>query len=93
MYTKRLLRIALIVVVILLIPLFGTLFVAGWQWGPSDFLSMGALLFGTGLLIDLAMQKITDSRKKLIVIVAIVGVLLLVWVELAVGAVSRTLGF
>jgi len=91
MYTRRLRRIAFFVGCILLIPLIGTFFVDGWNWGPFDFLAAGLMLFGTGVLIDLAARKIAHPFKKAIAIITIISVLLLMWVELAVDAVSRTL--
>lgn len=91
MPTKNIIRVAIIVLVILLIPVLGNLFVDGWNWGPLDFVIIGLLLFFTGCAIDYAARNITDPIYRIIAIAAIVGVLLLIWVELAVDAVSSTL--
>lgn len=86
---KNIIRIALIVLVILLIPLFGNMFIEGWNWSFTDFIIMGALLFVTGLAIDYSVRHITKPLYRTIAIVAIVLALLVVWVELATGGVSR----
>lgn len=103
MPTKRIGRVALIVGSILLIPLVLTLLNpnasiyggpgGGMDWMPGDFVVMGALLFITGMAIDFAHQKLTDSPYKIPAILAIIAVLLMVWVELAVQAVSKLAHF
>ena len=69
--------------VILLIPLIAMQFTEEVQWTLSDFVLMGTMIFVTGLLIELAMQKMGKYR-----FVAAAGILFLflwLWVELAVG--------
>ncbi len=83
MQYKRYLYIALGTLVILLIPLFGTQFVEGWDWTLSDFVIMGAMLFITGSLIDLSVRKL--GKYGFIVAAVIVFLFLWLWVELAVG--------
>lgn len=95
---KNISRIALIVGLILLIPLVltirdGGVEGVGWNWKPGDFIVMGALLFGTGLLLDFAAKKFTNPVHRVIVCIGIVAVFILIWVELAVDAVSKALGF
>lgn len=86
---KNIFRIVAVVGLILLIPLFGNIFVEGWNWGFFDFIVMGALLFLTGLAIDFAIRKINNPLHRVIAVVAIVLALILIWVELAVDAVSQ----
>jgi hypothetical protein len=98
---KNLLRIALVVGLILLIPLVLTLLNpnaslyggpgGGWDWAPGDFLVMGALLFATGLALDFAVKKLGNPVLRVVACFAIVFALLLIWAELAVDAVSRAI--
>jgi hypothetical protein len=78
MQKKNLIYIALGTVGLLLIPLL-----AGWPWELNDFVIMGILLFGTGLLIDLAWRKF--GKYRVLGIVAVILVFLWLWAELAVG--------
>src|SRR5690606_21061001 len=89
--TQTITRIAITVGLILLIPLFGNLFVDGWNWSIPGFIVVGALLFGTGLLIDFVARKIRNPFYRSLTIIAIVLALVLFWVELAVDGVSRIL--
>ena len=82
-------RVVLIVGSILLIPLFGNLYIEGWNWSPLDFVVMGALLFIVGLAIDYAARKLRGPWQKTIAIGGIVVIFLVVWTELAVDAVSQ----
>lgn len=65
---------------ILLIPLLGN-----WPWTLSDFIVMGTLLVGTGLLLALASRKIKNISYRTAAIVALLVAFLLIWIELAVG--------
>lgn len=81
---------------ILMLPLLAMIF--DWQvpepgysissevdWGPFDFVVMGTLLSGTGLLIVLALRKIKDTPRWAAIIIALLLAFLLIWAELAVG--------
>ncbi|MCG9970769.1 hypothetical protein [Christiangramia crocea] len=85
MKTKRILIIVLIVGALLLIPFIGMQFSEDVDWSGFDFLIMGILLLGTGLLIDLALRKIPDTKNRIIVSGIILAVFFLIWAELAVG--------
>lgn len=81
---KNIVRIAIIVGLILLIPLVLTLFGSGvdgegWHWTLSDFVVMGALFFSTGLAIDLAARKFANLIHRVIAISAIVALMLIIW--------------
>lgn len=65
----------------------------GWRWSPMDFVVMGALLFGAGLAYELLARKLQDKRHRMLVGGAILAVVVLIWTELAVGAVSQLLQF
>ena len=70
---------------LLLIPLIAMQFTDEVNWSISDFVIMGFLLSGTGLLCELAIRKVTKTKHRIILCAAVVGVFLVVWGELAVG--------
>ena len=61
----------------------------GFDWMPGSFAVMGALLFLVVLAIQLVASRISGAIARGAAIVAIVALFGLVWVELAVDAVSR----
>ncbi len=89
--SKNILRIAIIVVIILLIPLLGNSFVDGWNWSGGDFVFAFIVLFCTGLAIDFSARKIEKPVVRVGVIALIVLALLVFWVEMATDGVSRAL--
>jgi hypothetical protein len=50
-------RVALVTACILAVPLVGALVSDEWTWSVFDFVIAGALLGGTGMLLELAMRK------------------------------------
>ena len=89
--TQSIAGIALVTGLILLIPLALQLTVGtgvdgqGFNWKLGDFVVMGALLFATGLGIDLVTRRVTSPVYRVIAVAAIVLAFLLFWAELAVG--------
>lgn len=71
-------------VLILLVPLVAMLFTDEVQWDAFDFVVMGALLLGTGLVYELVTSRM-NVRYRSVIAVVLVAALLLVWAELAVG--------
>lgn len=61
----------------------------GWDWGPLDFVAMGALLFGAGVAYEFVATKFGARRQRLAWALIILCAVLAIWVELAVGAFSR----
>lgn len=72
-------------VFLLLIPLIAMQFTDDVNWSPFDFAVAGVLFFGGGLLFELILRRIKDSKNRVIVSVLLLIMLLLVWAELAVG--------
>ncbi|MFC7347938.1 hypothetical protein ACFQO9_14520 [Chryseobacterium zhengzhouense] len=63
----------------------GNLFVEGWNWSGFDFLVAAILLFGTAALISLVRAVVKNRNYRIIISLLIVAILVLVWMELAVG--------
>ncbi len=82
---KRLGIILVAVSSLLLIPLLAMQFTEAVRWTLSDFVVAGALLMGTGLMVDLVLRKVTQTKYRIALCAAILIGLLLVWAELAVG--------
>lgn len=82
---KRLYGIVIIVALILMIPLIAMQFTNEVNWNLADFVVMGGLLLGTGLVCEFVMRKVISIKYRVFIIEAILVVLLLIWAELAVG--------
>lgn len=67
------------------VAVFGNLFSKEFNWSSSDFLIAGILLFGTALIIDLIRRIVKNRTYKILLCVVVLFVLILTWVELAVG--------
>lgn len=92
MKNKRLIGIVLIVILLLLIPLIAMQFTNEVNWGLFDFAIAGALLLGTGILCELVLRKIKNTKLKIIICLAILALLFLLWAELAVGIFGMPFG-
>ncbi len=82
---KRLVGIVLAVAIILLIPLITMLFTNEVNWNLFDFVVMGSLLLGTGLMCELVVRKVKNKDYRIGILAVIVVALFLIWAELAVG--------
>ena len=69
---------------LLLIPLGAMQLTTSVDWGVTDFVAMGVLLFVSGSLFVLAARKVSPMYR-LVVGVLVVAAFLYVWAELAVG--------
>lgn len=85
MQNKRLIGIIATVVILLSIPLIAMQFTNEVNWDLTDFIVAGILLFGTGLLCEFVMRKITKPKHRIALCGTILLVLALIWIELAVG--------
>lgn len=82
---KRLTGILLAVAMLLLIPFIAMQFTNEVSWTLSDFIVAGVLLFGTGLLCELVMRKVTKIEYRIAICAVLLLALFLIWAELAVG--------
>ena len=71
--------------IILLLPLAAMQFTSEVDWSFSDFIVMGALLGGSGLLLELATRRSTSLPYRLGSAFAVGASFLLIWVNGAVG--------
>jgi len=78
-------RVAAATALILLIPLVAMQFSNEVDWGLNDFIIIGVLLFGTGLLYELISKKLPSKKQRIIVGVILLIALPYLWAELAVG--------
>ena len=85
MKNKRLKNILLIVGSLLLIPLIAMQFTDEVNWTALDFVIAGALLFVTGLIFDLVMRKVKNTKYRIAILIIVILVFFLIWAELAVG--------
>ena len=85
MQNKRLFGIVLTVAFLLLIPLIAMQFTNEVAWTLSDFVIMGVLLLGTGLMCELIIRKVKKTEYRIAICGAVLVALFLVWAELAVG--------
>ena len=82
---KRLIGIVLIVATLLFIPLIAMQLTTEVKWDSRDFVIMGVLLLGTGLVCELVMRKVKKMQHRVLLIATILVALFLIWAELAVG--------
>jgi ABC-type cobalt transport system substrate-binding protein len=85
MKNKRLKNILLIVGSLLLIPLIAMQFTDEVNWTALDFVIAGALLLVTGLIFDLVMRKVKNTKYRIAILIIVILVFFLIWAELAVG--------
>lgn len=73
------------VAILLLIPFIAMQFTKEVDWDLFDFIVMGILLLGTGLLCELAMRKVKKPEYRIAICAGILIAFFFIWVELAVG--------
>ena len=85
MHNKRHIIILLISLFLLLIPLIAMQFSDEVNWTTTDFIIAGSLLFGAGLISEIVIRKIKNINYKMGLLGAILIIIILIWIELAVG--------
>lgn len=70
---------------LLLLPAIAMQFTAEIAWGPEDFLALGLMLLAACGAFELAMKAIRTGMGRVLAGVAILGVFLMAWAEMAVG--------
>ncbi|MBX2970504.1 MAG: hypothetical protein KF803_14130 [Cyclobacteriaceae bacterium] len=87
-YSRSILGVALVTLFILSIPLVAMQFTDEVKWSVGDFILMGALLFGTGVLFVLVMRLSSNIVYKTAVGLAIGATFFMIYVNLAVGLIG-----
>lgn len=82
---KRVLGIFAGTALLLMVPLVAMQFTSEVQWNGFDFLAAGLLLLGAGLACELVIRLFTTWKTRILFIGLVMLVLMLVWIELAVG--------
>jgi len=85
MMTKRLSWIFIGITLLLCIPLLAMQFTTEVNWTASDFIVAAILLFGTGMVSEMVLRKVKSSKNRILICGIVLVILLLVWIELAVG--------
>lgn len=88
LHLKNILRPAFATSLLLLIPAAAMQFTAEVDWSASDFIIMGALLFCTGLALEVAISRSGNTAYRIAFGLAIALTLFLIWANLAVGFVG-----
>ena len=88
MKAKNIIRIALVTTVILLVPLVAMQFTDEVQWDLTDFIIMGAILFGIGLAYELIAKRSNQAVYRFAFGVGLLGAFLLFWINGAVGIIG-----
>lgn len=92
MKNKRLLIILSFAASLLSIPFFAMQFTDQVEWDIMDFIVMGILLFGTGLLCELVLRMVKSIHNRVILCGCILIIFFLIWAELAVGIFGSPFG-
>lgn len=92
MKNKNQLAIIFVVAALLSIPLIAMQFTAEVNWSVFDFVVAAGLLLGTGLTCELIWRTVTKQQHRVAICAAILMLLVLVWIELAVGIFNTPIG-
>lgn len=82
---RKILILTLVVLSVLLIPLIAVNFSVHVNWGYSDFIIAGVLLYGFWLVVELVPRKAKNNKHKILLGAVVIMIFLLIWAELAVG--------
>lgn len=85
MLNKRLIIIFLFSLLILLVPLTAMQFTDEVTWTTTDFIVAGGLLLGAGFISELVLRTIKKPNYKLGLLSAILIIVIIIWIQLAVG--------
>ncbi len=84
----KIIHLAIITLLVLSIPFVAMQFNAGVNWSAFDFIFVGALIFGTGLIYQLIAPKGGNTAYRGAVALALGTLFLLVWINGAVGIIG-----
>jgi hypothetical protein len=70
---------------LLILPWVAMRFTDEVQWTATDFVFAGVVLIGAGLVFELAALAVRDPQRRTVIGIGVIGLVLLIWVEAAVG--------
>lgn len=73
---------------LLLIPAIAMQFTAEVQWTASDFVVMGALIGGIGIVFEFLGRQSKSGAYRIATALMLLGVFLTIWVNMAVGVIG-----
>lgn len=82
-------RLAFVTASILMIPAVAMQFTHEVSWNLFDFVFAGVLIFGTGLLFELARARVHSGPYAIATGMALAGAFLLIWINGAVGIIGN----
>lgn len=85
MKKEQIIRIVSWSTVALIIPIFGQLFVDGWNWGVGDFVFAWILFNLLGITHTFVTNKFTHRKAKIVAGLIVIAVFVSIWVLLATG--------
>jgi hypothetical protein len=87
-HTTNVIRLAAVTAALLMVPLVAMQFTDEVVWTLSDFVFAGVLIFGTGLLLLLAIKMTANNLYRAAAGLALAATFLLIWVNGAVGIIG-----
>lgn len=85
---KRLIWWVILIICLLMIPLIAMKFTNEVNWELSDFIIMGAILFGMAISYEVIAQKNIKKNYRIAFGLGLLGAFLLFWVNGAVGIIG-----
>jgi hypothetical protein len=85
MEKKQIIKIVTWATAALIIPVFGQLFVNGWNWGLGDFAFAWVFFNMLGLTYVFVTNKIVNRTTRIVAGLAVIAVFVFIWVRLATG--------
>ncbi|UKM64651.1 bacteriorhodopsin [Flavobacteriaceae bacterium GSB9] len=82
---RKLIFIIFLPLLLLCVPLIAMLISDEVNWTWFDFTVAGLLLFGFGVILELALRHFKQKRKRVVALIVLTIIFLLIWLELAVG--------
>ncbi len=73
---------------LLLLPLIAMQFTDEVQWTAFDFIFAGALIYGTGFVLELAVRTTRNTAYRVAVGIALTATFLIIWISGAVGIIG-----
>lgn len=86
--SRSILGVGMVTGLILLVPMLAMKFTDQVDWSASDFIIMGALLFGVGMAYTLTTMGEPNIVYRVAMALGLGGTLFMIWANLAVGLIG-----